>query len=311
MRQFNPSASTGQVSDYYTSLHGQELRKGNPDVAECASCHTAHAILPARDARSTVNALNVPLMCDTCHGDVEVMGKYGRRANQFEDYAQSVHGVALLERHDTGAPACNDCHGNHGAAPPGLTSIENVCGMCHVNNAEYFSQTGMSEAFADGDLHACEECHGIHDVPPTSDEMIGVGDASVCTGCHDDGDEGYDAALEMSEQIAHLKAVQDSAYVLLERVERAGMNDIDIAFLLQDSHQSLIQTRTLVHTFNPMETEEMVETGLTTAREAIALGHAEVEQYRFRRMGFGIATLMITLLTVALFFKIREMEQKA
>jgi hypothetical protein len=45
------------------------------------------------------------------------------------------------------------------------------------------------------------------------------------------------------------------------------------------------------------------------ATEAIELGHAEIRNFRFRRFGFGIATLLITVLTVALFFKIREMER--
>jgi hypothetical protein len=36
--------------------------------------------------------------------------------NQYEKFARSVHGIALLKKHDSGAPACNICHGNHGAA---------------------------------------------------------------------------------------------------------------------------------------------------------------------------------------------------
>jgi len=309
MRQYSPSASTDQVSNYYTSIHGQKLREGDQNVAECASCHTAHAVLPASDTRSSVHPMNVPSMCNTCHGDADLMAQYGIRTNQYRDYAQSVHGTALLEREDLGAPACNDCHGNHGAQPPGIASIDNVCGMCHVNNAEYFSGTSMAQAFADEELHACEECHGIHDVRKTFDAMIGTGDDSVCTVCHEEGDVGYEAASAIHAQLVALTALQDSAAVLTERVREIGMDDIDITFLLRDSHESLIQARTLVHTFDPDRTAEATSVGMEKAGQAIQLGQAEIENFRFRRFGFGIATLLITVLTVALFFKIREMDR--
>lgn len=309
MRSYSPSASTDQVSNYYTSVHGERLREGDQNVAECASCHTAHAILPASDARSSVHPLNVPALCNGCHGDSEYMAEYGIRTTQYRDYATSVHGTALLEREDLGAPACNDCHGNHGAQPPGIASIEHVCGMCHVNNANFFSATGMARAFADEELHACEECHGIHDVQPTFDAMVGTGDDSVCIMCHEEGDDGYTAADSMFAQLTALVAVQDSASVVTERVREIGMDDIEIGFLMRDAHESLIQARTLVHTFDPERTAEPITVGLAKSNEAITLGHEEIRDFRFRRFGFGIATLLITILTIALFFKIREVEK--
>ncbi len=65
MRRFQPSASTDQVSQYYTSVHGEKLQGGDLMVAQCASCHTSHAILPASDGRSSVHPLNVPEPCAT------------------------------------------------------------------------------------------------------------------------------------------------------------------------------------------------------------------------------------------------------
>ncbi len=309
MRSYSPSASTDQVANYYTSVHGQKLRTGDTHVAQCASCHTAHAVLPASDARSSVHPMNVPALCNGCHGDAETMADYGIRTTQYRDYVGSVHGQALLEREDLGAPACNDCHGNHGAQPPGIESIEHVCGMCHVNNADYFSATGMARAFADEQLHACEECHGIHDVRKTFDAMVSTGDDSVCTTCHEEGDDGYAAADSMYAQLSALVAAQDSALAVTERVREIGMDDIEIGFLLRDAHESTIQARTLVHTFDPSRTAEATTVGLEKANEAIRIGHEEIGDFRFRRFGFGIATLLITILTIALFFKIREVER--
>ena len=64
------------------------------------------------------------------------MKEYGIPTDQYEKYSKSVHGVALLQKHDLGAPACNKCHGNHGATPPGVESISKVCGTCHALNAD-------------------------------------------------------------------------------------------------------------------------------------------------------------------------------
>ncbi|NNE45378.1 MAG: hypothetical protein HKN37_01830 [Rhodothermales bacterium] len=308
MRRYQPSASTDQVSQYYTSVHGEKLQQGDLMVAECASCHTSHAILPATDGRSSVHPLNVPGMCNQCHGDADYMAGYGIRTNQYRDYAKSVHGVALLERQDTGSPACNDCHGNHGAMPPGVDAIEYVCGMCHVNNAEFFHETNMARAFNEEELHGCEECHGIHDVSKTTLEMVGVGDESVCTACHDEGDDGYRVAEEMYAQLTALVSAQDSARVLAEEVHRIGMDDLDISYLQREANQSLITARTLVHTFDPAKTGEVTTVGIETARDAVELARSEIEAFGFRRLGFGVATLFITILTVALFFKIREIE---
>lgn len=311
MRTWSPSASTDQESNYYTSIHGQKLKTGDEKVADCSSCHTAHAILPASDTRSSVHPTNVPATCSKCHGDAEYMSEYGIKTNQYEKYAQSVHGKALLEKLDLGAPACNDCHGNHGAQPPGVESIDHVCGMCHVNNVAYFEQTSMARSFREEGLHACEECHGIHDVAAAFDGMAGVGDDSVCTTCHEEGDDGYEAARLIGEQLAMLAAAQDSAGVSLEHVRKTGMDDIDIGFLLRDAHEAHIQARTLVHTFDPEKTGTVTSTGIAKAREAIAMAQAELADFRFRRMGFGVATLIITILTVALYFKIREIDTRS
>ena len=48
--------------------------------------------------------------------------------SQFADYQKSVHYAALTKGNDLSAPTCNDCHGNHGAAPPGVGAVANVCG---------------------------------------------------------------------------------------------------------------------------------------------------------------------------------------
>jgi hypothetical protein len=88
------------------------------------------------------------------------------------------------------------------------------------------------------------------------------------------------------------------------------MDDVDIAFMLQDAHQNLIQARTLVHTFDDARVRTKTDEGAAKAREALAAAAAQVRDFHVRRRGFGMATLFTTILAVALFLWIRQMESR-
>ena len=114
MRSYNPSLPVDQLEKYRTSVHGMRNAKGDTKTAECASCHGSHDIRSAKDVKSKVYASNLPGTCASCHSNVDYMKPYKIPTDQYEKYAKSVHGIALLQKHDQGAPACNSCHGNHG-----------------------------------------------------------------------------------------------------------------------------------------------------------------------------------------------------
>ena len=305
MRTYRPRIATDQVTQYYTSVHGMRLKKGDTNVATCVSCHSSHSILPATDTRSTVHAFNIPATCNTCHGDAALMSKYGISSDQYKDYSQSVHGKALLEDRDIGAPSCNDCHGNHGATPPNVESISHVCGTCHVNNMNYFQASVMAEPFEDMEFHACEQCHGNHLIKKTNDNMVGVGEESLCTDCHSKGDAGYENAEAIYSNLHNLSSLYDSAKTKSVDVKVKGMNDIDIEFKLKDAHQSLIQARTLVHTFDTVKVKAKTDEGAADAEEALKLANIEIDEYFTRRYGYGIATIIFLVLAVALYLKIK------
>lgn len=310
MRQYQPRISVDQAKQYFTSIHGQKLIRGDESVADCASCHTGHAIMPARDPRSSIYPLNIPKTCNSCHGDTQYMQAYSIPTNQYDEFVGSVHGKMLLEERDTGSPACNDCHGNHGAMPPGITSISHVCGTCHLNNMQYFSSSIMGKVFSELELHACEECHGHHGIKKTSDDMVGIGEESTCINCHSEDDKGYKVASAIHHTLKSTVSMYDSAESRQTVVRRIGMNDVEIKFRLQDAHQNLIESRTLVHTFNPEKIREKSDESIANSTAAIQLATAEIREYDIRRKGFGVATIFITILVVALFFKIREIEKK-
>jgi predicted CXXCH cytochrome family protein len=309
MRDFHPGLATDQVSQYYTSVHGQKFLAGDNKVAVCTNCHTTHGILASKDPRSSVYPLNVPATCRKCHSNAVYMKQYKIPSNQYELYSQSVHGIALLDHKDIGAPACNDCHGNHGATPPGLTSVTFICGNCHVQNMEFFRNSKMASAFDELGFHGCEQCHGYHAIQKTSDNLVGVDINSFCVKCHEEGDKGYEVAKDIKIQISDLVTLYDSASTKSKDVIVKGMNDIDIGFLLQEGRQNLIESRTLIHTFDVEKVKEKTDKGKKVINEAIGLADKEFDKYYTRRRGFAIATVVLVIFAVALFFKIRDIEK--
>jgi predicted CXXCH cytochrome family protein len=167
----------------------------------------------------------------------------------------------------------------------------------------------MAAAFEENGYHGCEECHGNHGVQKTFDDMVGTGEKAVCINCHDE-DAGYGAAKAIREHLRELVSAYEEAAAKKDEVHRKGMDDVEIGFLLQESHQSLVKARTLVHTFDPVKVGEMTTGGVVKAQSAITLAAEEVEEFYFRRRGFGLATIFITILIVALFLRIRQMEAK-
>jgi cytochrome b subunit of formate dehydrogenase len=59
-----------RVSTYLASYHGLASRRGSTLVANCASCHGVHNILPSSDPRSSVYRANLVKTCGQCHRGV-------------------------------------------------------------------------------------------------------------------------------------------------------------------------------------------------------------------------------------------------
>ncbi len=57
----------GRLSTYEDSFHGLASRGGSPVVAQCASCHGYHEILPSSDPRSSVSPQRLAETCGKCH----------------------------------------------------------------------------------------------------------------------------------------------------------------------------------------------------------------------------------------------------
>jgi cytochrome b subunit of formate dehydrogenase len=56
-----------RLISFDSSFHGLAAKAGSQTVANCASCHGVHNILPSSDPRSTINPKNLPKTCGQCH----------------------------------------------------------------------------------------------------------------------------------------------------------------------------------------------------------------------------------------------------
>ena len=59
-----------RATTYLASYHGLASKLGSQVVANCASCHGVHNILPSSDPHSTINRANLVTTCGQCHPGV-------------------------------------------------------------------------------------------------------------------------------------------------------------------------------------------------------------------------------------------------
>jgi predicted CXXCH cytochrome family protein len=309
MKRFNPSLRVDQEREYYTSIHGKLLKeKGETRVATCISCHSVHGIRAPGDPLSSVYPSNVADTCAKCHASADYMRSFGIPSNQFANYKTSVHAKALYQKQDLSAPTCNDCHGNHGATPPGIASVANVCGQCHARQAELFQTSPHKAAFDQKQLGECITCHSNHAIPKPGDELIGTGAGALCINCHNSGDKGFVAAGMMRSRIDELIAGIDKSTAILNQAERKGMEVSKPKFELKGATDALTHARVLIHSSSTAEVEKVIAPGLDVATRGYQAGLGALAELSFRRKGLAVSLVFILFLAALVYLKIRQIE---
>jgi len=175
------------------SVHGIALtRDGLVVSATCSDCHTAHRILPADSAGSTVSRANIPSTCGVCHAGV---------AQVFE---ASAHGAAYPARdgepNEHPRPVCVDCHTAHEIAradqPAWQLGTVQKCGSCHEELYETYFETYHGQVTQLGfNLAAkCSDCHTAHDMRPATDpeSTVFAGNlVATCSQCHEGANANF------------------------------------------------------------------------------------------------------------------------
>jgi predicted CXXCH cytochrome family protein len=321
MRRFNPDLPTDQYAKYRESRHGQKLLgEGDSKAAQCVSCHSAHGIRRPRSPRSTVYAKNVPGTCGACHADAEYMKGYVGRdgeplpTDQLEDYRTSVHGRALLEKGDIGAPACNDCHGSHAAMPPEVSSVAQVCRTCHTGNGELFDGSRHKKAFDRNNWPECGKCHGNHAVAKPDDSMLSEEDNALCFDCHSrfakHNEKCQRTARYFHTVITSLNRDTDDLDGRIAHLAERGLDVEPIGATVEQLHDILRQARSRIHAFDRDEFAPVEKEGQSTLEAGWKLVADAEAEYRFRRNGLIISVGIMVFLAVLLWLKIREIDAR-
>ena len=308
MKTFNPALRVDQELEYRTSVHSKRIAEGDAKPATCISCHGHHDIRAVKDTSSPVHPLRVAETCGRCHADADYMKAYKIPADQLPKYMTSVHANALYKNLDLSAPTCNDCHGNHGAAPPGAASVANVCGTCHVRQSELFQKSPHKPVFEGLGIADCLACHNNHDTVHPTDAMLGNDKTAVCTVCHTEGD-AFNAAGRMRLAINSLSGQIRSADEILDRGTLLGMEVSRIKFDLNEARNHLIDARVVVHGFSPDLLDTAVKPGLEITEKARQQGLQALDEAGFRRKGLALSLIVIGLAILAIYLKVRDIER--
>jgi|SRR5690242_8641176 hypothetical protein len=311
MRQYNPGLRTDQFSQYQTSVHGKLFAKGDTKVAVCTDCHGVHDLRPPNDSRSKVYVLNIAQTCARCHADAAYMKPYGIPTDQFAKYNTSVHHEAMTVRGDMSAPTCTTCHGNHGAVPPGVDSVRNVCSNCHVFQAQMYDKSSHKSAFQAAGLPGCVVCHSNHGIILPTDAKLGTGPEGVCMQCHSPGDDCDRARAGLLTSLTKLDESIKSADRLLAVAESSGM-EVSEARLQQDqARDSLTKARVTIHSFQPQLIDQDIEAGMKITAKTLQAGKDALAERNYRRKGLGITVVFILIALVGLYLYIRQLEGRA
>jgi len=170
---------------------------------QCVGCHIDFAYRAPHSAGDW--SLTAKSTCRNCHDE------------QSRALGVGVHRLTVVPEGSTEEtpgpkPLCGDCHGNHDISAlteaggedheAGRAAIHKdgwqVCGRCHEDRWESYDDYYHGAAYKLGaeDAPACWDCHGWHDIHPSSERSSRVNEAHLVetcgqSGCHSGVDESY------------------------------------------------------------------------------------------------------------------------
>lgn len=267
MRKFN--IRTDQFDSYKTSKHGIGLlQKGDEKVASCVDCHSNHKVLSKNDPKSPVYRFNVPETCSRCHSNKELMTQYNKPHNQLELYKDSVHGKRLYEQQNLRVPTCPDCHGTHGAKPPGVKEVSVVCSNCHSMIADYYSMSPHakpdSEDYYGGvsKKPTCVNCHSNHGIQKPTAEKFSSNAKHDCGSCHEANTEAFKRGITIQGKIITAQNSLDEVNAMLLKLKTSrgsGFETSEIENQLDKAHTNMVESVSTTHSMSLKIVDEKLE----------------------------------------------------
>lgn len=295
MRSFG--LATNQLALYWTSPHGKLLAEGDANVATCVTCHGVHEVFRANDPRSPVSKRAQLETCSTCHADAELMERYDLSSDVVAEYRESFHGRALMEGRHLSSPACTDCHGSHGATPPRVVEVGQVCGNCHSIVQQYFRESSHFQAVVEGSMTECVSCHGSHAVADASAGMLVGPGVGHCSTCHlVPGEPALSVAEELYE---HLDGLDDRIVATREDLREAALRGLFIERehgYLEDAVALRARGGPMLHTLSTGLLSEMANRGNAMLDQTYESIDLKERKHRDRKIFTAIFFAVILLL---------------
>jgi len=179
------------LENFSESIHGEGLlRKGLIVAPNCATCHTAHSILPHTDPASSIARRNIASTCTRCHAQIEAVHRKVIKGELWEKEANVL-------------PACVDCHQPHKIRKVFYTQgmADKDCLRCHERSELKASKDGRSLFVRTYDLAysrhvkvSCSQCHSevnASRVRPCET----ITRKADCTGCHAEVSQQYQRSM--------------------------------------------------------------------------------------------------------------------
>ena len=116
-------------------------------------------------------------------------------------------------------------------------------------------------------------------------------------------------AKVMKSLIDSLKADDQTAQKIINNAIQKGMDVSDASYNLKGVRQVLIETRTVLHNVNLEKYKESIKKGFEITSKAKQTGEDAIDEYYFRRKGLGVVTIIVTILVILLYLKIRKLER--
>lgn len=261
MKPFGLSAD--QYALYLTSYHGLAFLRGDNKAAVCTDCHNSHNILRSKDPRSPVFKLNIAKTCSKCHDDEKLMKIYNLPYQIGKEYEQSIHYEELNKQGNLRAPTCIDCHGTHGASPPGIADVAKVCGNCHISAREYFMSSPHKKAMDSKLMPECASCHENHKVKKANISYF----KWICNNCHSKNSH----QVKMGEKIYTLfnrtKEQLELAKKAVAEAESIPINVEDYESRIEEAYTYYMRALSITHSLKIQEYEDLLIKAKSIAEE--------------------------------------------
>lgn len=306
MRQYN--LRTDQLSLYKMSVHGKLLlEKGDTNVATCVSCHGSHNILAKNNPMSTIYRSNVPRTCAKCHANKELMEPYGIPTSQYSEYVNSSHGKLLLQKGEKRAPNCADCHGIHGAAPPGIEEVSHVCGKCHAVTAKYYSKGPHYLAMQEVGIPRCIDCHNTHYIRYPSNALFFGKEKRHCGSCHEIDSEAYMVGQKIVRYIEEAAIEIERAKSMMKSVQRTGMDLSALENSISRARTHIVEVLPVTHTLSPAEVLKYTNQVKTETLEVEKKANDISKELSRRKRTLKVALVLTHFIMILLFIKKRSL----